>query len=426
MDDLLLFAAVLAAGYSTEVLADSPVGYWRLDEPSGTNAADSSGNSHDGTYSGTPTLSATSLLTTDADKAVSFDGSDDYIDLSNPAALQFASAWTLEAWIKVATGQTAFGSLINQHYDGSKVPFLLGSFDGGSETMKPSVGFYNGSWRIAQSATALTTDTIHHLVGTWDGTSLKIYVDGSLKATNTPGSSPSSSTENVWVSRRWDTGGLGPYYKGVIDEIAMYNYDIGATRIAAHYLAGSGSPAATDGTATPSATAGTGAVPSSTVNGAAVGAPSATVGIGAVPGPNASGGATALPGTVAGSGAVPAATAFATAAGTTVPAVVAGIGAVPAPTTFGAAKAAPAVTAGVGAVPAPTDTGQAAVNAPVTVGIGAVPAATAFGQVNATVTPGVVAGTSTVPHPHALGQGTGGGGGSVNGVSDFWSVKALG
>lgn len=37
---------------STAIIAKSPLGYWKLDETSGTNAADSSGNARNGTYSG--------------------------------------------------------------------------------------------------------------------------------------------------------------------------------------------------------------------------------------------------------------------------------------------------------------------------------------------------------------------------------------
>jgi hypothetical protein len=44
----------------TAILALSPLGYWKLDETSGTTATDSSGNARDGTYTGTVTLADTS------------------------------------------------------------------------------------------------------------------------------------------------------------------------------------------------------------------------------------------------------------------------------------------------------------------------------------------------------------------------------
>ena len=64
--------------YASEVLADTPLAYYRLGEASGTTLVDSSGNARDGTYAGSPTLGAASLLVSDpSNTAVSFDGVND-------------------------------------------------------------------------------------------------------------------------------------------------------------------------------------------------------------------------------------------------------------------------------------------------------------------------------------------------------------
>jgi hypothetical protein len=449
--------------YSSEVLADSPVGYWRLDETSGTNAADSSGNSHSGTYNGSPTLNQASLLVSDANASVNFDGVDDYINLSNPSALRLTSAFTLEAWARIPSGETSEAAVIAGSYDGSRVNYTLAFFDGSASSLKPAVGFYNGSWHMCQSADSLTLDAAHHIVGTWDGTDLKIYVDNVLKNTVTPGSSPTTGTSDYYIGSRWDNAASPQKFKGRIDEVAIYGTNIGATRIAAHYTAG----IAVNGTATPSATAGIGAVPAPTaqVNGTAVpsttvgtGAvpavsglgnatalPSATVGTGAVPAAAAQGAATATPSATAGIGLVPVATAFSGTAGNAAPSTVVGTGLVPAPTATGVVNGTgtPTATVGIGAVPAPTVSGRATGLPSATAGIGAAPSPTAKGNsstvparvvgvaaVSAAVVtgggagrPSAVVGTARVPHVHALGQGTGGGGGSPNGATDFWAIK---
>ena len=77
--------------WASAVLADNPVSYWRLDESSGTNAADSKG-SNTGTYTNGPTLNQPGALAGDADTAVSFDGSDDYVTVPNSARLNITSA----------------------------------------------------------------------------------------------------------------------------------------------------------------------------------------------------------------------------------------------------------------------------------------------------------------------------------------------
>ena len=83
--------------YRDSVLADGPVGYWRLGDTSATNATDSSGNGRVGTYETPYTLGATSLLTGDADPAVAFTGG----RVTLPTSLNpWAGDFTVEAWVK--------------------------------------------------------------------------------------------------------------------------------------------------------------------------------------------------------------------------------------------------------------------------------------------------------------------------------------
>lgn len=411
---LLLLLKAAAATYLSEVLSDSPVGYWRLGEPSGATAEDSSGNNLDGTYTNSPTLAQAGALVGDADTAVSFDGTDDYVALSNPVALRLTSAWTLEAWCFVPTGETQEAALIAQEFNTGNVQYMLGFFDGSFQTLAPSVGFYNGGWNIANSASQISTNAWHHIAGTWDGTILRIYVDGTEMDTTTPGGSPTSTSDPFRIGSRWDASGSHKY-KGRIDEIAIYGTALSAPRILAHYLAGSTTP-----TGLPAAVAGVGAVPSAVASGAGIAIPAAVAGVGAIPAPTASGGNAATPAAVVGIGAVPTATGLG--ASTALPSAVAGVGAVPASTASGAAgaTATPGVVAGIGLVPASTARGTSFAIPARVIGIGAVPAPLII--IAPFVTPATVAGIGRVPHPTSEGEGTGGGGGTSNGATDFWSI----
>ena len=85
--------------YTTEVLADSPYLYWKLDETSGTTATDSSGNSRSGTYTNSPTLNQTALI--NEGKSVDFDGTNDYCKYTLPS--NFTGSFTMECWINSDT-----------------------------------------------------------------------------------------------------------------------------------------------------------------------------------------------------------------------------------------------------------------------------------------------------------------------------------
>lgn len=221
--------------YSSEVLADSPYLYWRLDDTSGTAAADTSGNSRTGTYSGSPTLAQSPLITVDT--SVLFDATNDYC-LSSSAIFNSSTA-TVEVWFD---------------YDGV-VPtnywFIAGCNEGDGSgtgdkqlvidsTGKPAFYVFDGSPQFATGSDVLTAGT-HHLVGVIDdpGDTAYVYVNGVQKGTVAAGSSFAGySNPNVMV------GGLSTARPGEAsvagrrDEFAIYTTVLSSARILAHYQAG--------------------------------------------------------------------------------------------------------------------------------------------------------------------------------------------
>ncbi|MDQ3540477.1 MAG: hypothetical protein M3440_07290, partial [Chloroflexota bacterium] len=94
-----------ASAYTTEVLSDSPVGYWKLGESSGTVVPDASGNGRAGTNSGA-TVGATSLVATDTgDTAYSFDGVNDRVTGSSVSGIDLATqdAMSVEYWFRASS-----------------------------------------------------------------------------------------------------------------------------------------------------------------------------------------------------------------------------------------------------------------------------------------------------------------------------------
>jgi hypothetical protein len=88
--------------YAEKVLATSPIGFWRLNETSGTNAADSSGNGYDGTY-----VSATINNDTgpDGQPCPTFDSLNDEVNLDSPGGVGAAfdgTTGTAMVWLKVS------------------------------------------------------------------------------------------------------------------------------------------------------------------------------------------------------------------------------------------------------------------------------------------------------------------------------------
>ncbi len=111
-------AGKLSPNYSSVVLAKGPAGYWRLGEAAGPDAADASGNGHNGKYKGTPNFGQPGPIVNDPNTAIGCNGPDsrDYVDIPDPAGEEFSqptSGWglTVEVWMRpdalIFPGQTS-------------------------------------------------------------------------------------------------------------------------------------------------------------------------------------------------------------------------------------------------------------------------------------------------------------------------------
>jgi hypothetical protein len=232
---------LMAAGFSSKsykelVLSDNPSAFWLLNDNTGNIAADSSINGLSGTYTGGYTLGA--APPPNAPGAVLLDGSSGYVDCGAPAQLNFTAAWTLEAWAFNVANPAGSCLISEQYAGGGNVLFRLGFGDAiGAAASTLSGGFYTGSSWQAVVGPTLSLNTWHHVAVSWDGTSLRLYVDGVTVATATPSSAPVAGVNRIYVGRRWDTS-ASPYYNGRIAAASIYGSALAEARISAHYNAG--------------------------------------------------------------------------------------------------------------------------------------------------------------------------------------------
>ncbi|MEK6277143.1 MAG: LamG-like jellyroll fold domain-containing protein [Actinomycetota bacterium] len=214
------------SAYRAAVVADNPVSYWRLGEASGTNAVDEK-SANAGTYVNAPTLGAASLLSSEAtNKAVGFDGTNDHVRVTNSASLNLTSPVTLEAWIKPTALPTAgnFKSVVTKaesyslQFNGPKLEFTI---------------IQSGVRKRLQAPTgAIQTGVAYHVVGTYDGTTQRLYINGSQVASAPLSGGASTSSNNVFIGS-WSSS--SEFFSGVIDEVAIYGWALSASRVLAHY-----------------------------------------------------------------------------------------------------------------------------------------------------------------------------------------------
>lgn len=226
----MLVAVNAWAAYPDEVLADTPVAYYRFEETAGTAAADTSGNSNAGTYENGVLLNQPS--SPNLGRAAQFDGSDDFVDTPNTVGGNFS----LEMWINT-TSTSATGS---NGYDGTGLlwsdiantanDFILAA-------LNDHAAFFTGNPdHTIEGTSALNDGAWHHLVATrTQGGATQIYVDGALQDSGTSNANLLDDNGQIAIG-----GNVldDRYFEGLIDEVAYYSGVLSAERIQAHYVAG--------------------------------------------------------------------------------------------------------------------------------------------------------------------------------------------
>jgi len=205
-----------------------PVAYFKLDECQGTIANDSSGNGNTGTITIGATVPQSSVgtcidgLSTSAwnngkvgkyNASMSFDGVDDEITTADSPSLDMANM-TVSAWIK--TSNAAEQCIVERNNstfyfctNAGKLRYWINGVAATWMTSNKSVN--DGVW--------------HHVLGTWDGTNKKLYIDGNLDKTEAgTGGDMGSTTVGLNIGVRKTAGVPQFYFNGQIDDVKLFNY----------------------------------------------------------------------------------------------------------------------------------------------------------------------------------------------------------
>ena len=223
--------ATIAAGkqFSSSVyhaLGSNTVGIYDFEETSGTTATDSSVTGNNGVITGSPSsVSGLNGL------AYYFDSSGKYITLPNSANLELRNAITVSAWIKpigpinTSTWKNIIGkqneAILAISYGHPRFTIYKDFSPCGAPNYSQALESSGNSGEFAKA------DVWQNIVGTFDGSKIKVYLNGKLKATTNYAVTICDSNNSYVIG---GSNGWG-VTNGVIDEVRIYGEALTASAV---------------------------------------------------------------------------------------------------------------------------------------------------------------------------------------------------
>jgi hypothetical protein len=201
-----------------------------FDEGAGTTTTDVSGNGNTGTL-----LNGPAWTTGKVGKALGFDGRNDSVYVANASSLNTATAGvTVSAWVYRSATQQGWATVVSRQ-------------QGSSYYERYYLGFEDGKYRWFVNTTSGYSDTTIgaaaplgewiHLVGTFDGTDVKLYANGVLQFSSPHSGSFPTDTTGLTIGANYNDAARTPeqVFNGKIDEVAFYSQSLTSQDVAQLY-----------------------------------------------------------------------------------------------------------------------------------------------------------------------------------------------
>ncbi|HVG60290.1 MAG TPA: LamG domain-containing protein [Hyalangium sp.] len=202
------------------VALPAPLAYWKFDDGCATTTvSDSSGNGAHGTrYNGASCTDDGRIR-----RAGSFDLTDDSVQVPDRPAFHLTNAVTLAAWIKPGSTLSGGRAIINKWYGYDS--YGLSIFNG---EYNFSIALPGGTWGVSYDVhVPAVPNQWAHVAGVYDGATLRLYVNGVLRASRSVSGTLQQSNRPIVIGNNPANSGFG----GLIDEVRLYGVALSAAQV---------------------------------------------------------------------------------------------------------------------------------------------------------------------------------------------------
>ena len=209
----------ITATYSASTAPSGLVAAYSFEDGAGATLSDVSGHEHPGTLAG-PVWSPDGH----SGGALSFDGNGDYVAIPDEAELHLTTGMTLEAWVR----PHALGGIWRTVLFKEQASHMTYALYANTSTDSPTGQAYVGGQRDARAPTALPVDAWSHLAVTYDGSTVRLFVNGTEVASKAADGPMTVSTGPLKIGGNavWPE-----WFNGLIDDVRVYNRPLSAAEI---------------------------------------------------------------------------------------------------------------------------------------------------------------------------------------------------
>lgn len=142
-------------------------------------------------------------------------------------SLPSLSTWTVGVWHYYTGSETGSAPcIVTETFVGGGINYSLGKNNGPF-----SVGFFNGGWQVTDGY-SLTPNNWYFIVGTYDGSTINLYVNNTLVDSTNYVGTPTSSGSGIRLMERWD---LSDYWDGYLSIVNIYDKALNPSQITSYW-----------------------------------------------------------------------------------------------------------------------------------------------------------------------------------------------